>query len=331
MYDNNILKYSDKYIQRFINLEDEGRFHISRYDDLVLPYSIGLSYTNKIIGDLKTIFSVGFNSNAYSYNGIKTWSQYNIQWRQYLSKSTSFRFSYSYIPNFYIRHFRDDDWVDRFGYTPETFQPYEFSKDDFSAWIQHNFFWKTTRVRLYFTYMRYFHNEHYTEYDSDNLLYGFRVYQSLTKNIKVNGGYKYVSSDAKGIDEINDLNEDEIATRGDADYNEHIYSIGAAFTFPKVFGLKNDISITGQYQRRLFTTDHYLELDPIHAGRDDKNFRIYSSYKLNIFSYLSVTAFYNWIYRDSDTLAEANREYLSDEKDYSQYQLGIKINYKIQF
>jgi hypothetical protein len=179
--------------------------------------------------------------------------------------------------------------------------------------------------------MRYFHNEHYTEYDSDNLLYGFRVYQSLTKNIKVNGGYKYVSSDAKGIDEINDLNETEIATRGDADYNEHIYSIGAAFTFPKVFGLKNDISITGQYQRRIFTTDHYLELDPIHAGRDDKNFRIYSSYNLNIFSYLSVTAFYNWIYRDSDTLAEANREYLSDEKDYSQYQLGIKINYKIQF
>jgi len=331
MYDNNILKYSDKYIEKFINSEDEGRFHISSYDDMVFPYSVRISYTNKIIGDLKTIFSAGINSNAYSYNGIKNWSQYNFSWRQYVAKSTSFLLSYSYIPEFYIRHFRDDDWVDRFGYTPETFQPYEFSKDNFSAWFQHYLFGKTTRVRLYFSYMRYFHNEHYTEYDSDNYLYGFRVYQLLTKNIRVDAGYKYVTSDAKGIDVVNDTDEDALATRGDADYDEHIYSIGAAFKFPKIFGLKNDISVTGQYQRRFYKTDHFLELDPIHAGRHDKNIRIYSKYNLDIFSYLSLTAFFNWIYRDTETSAADNKEYLSDEKDYSQYQIGIKINYKFQF
>jgi hypothetical protein len=331
MYDNNILKYSDKYIERFLNLEDEGRFHISSHDDLVFPYSIGVSYTNKFIGELKTIFSAGYNSNAYSYNGIKNWSQYNFHWRQYVSKSTSFMLSYSYIPEFYIRHFRDDDWVDRFGYTTETFQPYEFSKDDFSAWFQHYFFWKSTRVRLYFSYMRYFHNEHYTEYNSDDYLYGFRFYQRLTKNLIVNAGYKYITSDANGIDVLNDITEDDIATRSDANNEEHIYIIGASIKFPKVFGLKNDISVTGQYRRRFYTTDHFLELDPIHAGRHDKNIRIYSRYNLDIFSYLSLTAFYNWIYRDTETSAEENNEYLSDEKDYSQYQIGIKVNYKFQF
>jgi len=331
MYDNNILKYSDKYIDRFLNSEDEGRFHIHSYDDLVFPHSVGISYTNKIIGDLTTVFSAGYNSNAYSYNGIKTWGQYNFHWRQYVKKSTSFLLSYSYIPNFYIRHFRDDDWVERFGYTPETYQPYEFSKDNFGGWLQHYFFWKTTRIRLYFSYMRYFHNEHYTEYDSDNYLYGFRIYQLLTKSIRVDAGYKYITSDAKGIDVVNDTDEDAIATRGDADYNEHIYSLGASFKFPKVFDLKNDISITGQYQRRFYQTDHFLELDPIHAGRHDKNIRVYTRYNLYILSNLSLTAFFNWIYRDTETSAEENKEYLSDEKDYSQYQLGIKINYKIKF
>jgi len=331
MYDNNILKYSDKYIERFLNLEDEGRFHISRYDDIVLPHSIGVSYTNKFIGDLKTIFSAGYNSNAYSYNGIKNWSQYNFQWRQYVSKSSSFLLSYSYIPEFYIRHFRDDDWVDRFGYTPETFQPYEFSKDNFSAWLQHYFFGKTTRARLYFSYMRYFHNDHYTEYDSDNYLYGFRIYQSLTKELRIDAGYKYITSDAKGIDVVNDTDEDALATRGDADYEEHIYSVGAAFKFPKVFDLKNDITITGQYQRRFYQTDHFLELDPIHAGRHDKNIRVYTRYNLYVLSNLSLTAFFNWIYRDTDTSAERNQVYLSNEKDYSQYQVGIKVNYKFQF
>ncbi len=35
-YDSNILKYSEKYIERFKNGEDEGRFHINRIDDLTL-------------------------------------------------------------------------------------------------------------------------------------------------------------------------------------------------------------------------------------------------------------------------------------------------------
>jgi len=331
MYDNNILKYSDKYIERFVNSQDEGRFHIHSYDDLVFPHSVGISYTNKIIGDLTTVFSAGYNSNAYSYNGIKNWAQYNVHWRQYVAKSTAFLLSYSYIPKFYIRHFRDDDWVDRFGYIPEAYQPYEFSKDNFGAWFQHYFSWKTTRIRLYFSYMRYFHNEHYTEYDCDNYLYGFRVFQLLTKNIRVDAGYKYITSDAKGIDVVNDTDEDAIANRGDADYKEHIYSVGAAFKFPKVFDLKNDITITGQYQRRFYQTDHFLELDPIHAGRHDKNIRVYTRYNLYVLSNLSLTAYFNWIYRDTDTSAERNQVYLSNEKDYSQYQIGIKINYKFRF
>jgi hypothetical protein len=331
MYDNNILKYSDKYIDRFLNREDEGRFHINRYDDIVFPHSLSISYSNKIIGDLQTILEVEYNSNAYSYNGIKNYGQYSLYWRQYLAKLTSFRLSYSYIPEFYVRHFRDDDWTDRFGYTPETFTPYSFSKDDFSAWIQHYFFGKSTRLRLYFSYMRYYHNEHYTEYDSDNYLYGFRVYQLLVKNLKLNAGYKYITSDAKAIDLVNDTDEDAVANRGDATYNEHIYIAGIEFKFPRVFSMNNDISITGQYQRRFYTTDHFYELDPLHAGRNDTNIRVYTKYNLRILSYMSLTAFFNWIFRDSDTSAEENREYISNEKDYSQYQIGIKLNYKFRF
>ena len=331
MYDSNILKYSDKYIDRFINSEDEGRFHITSYDDLVIPHSIDIAYSNQIIGDQVTVFSAGYNSNAYSYNGIKNWAQYNVDCRQYITKYTSFLVSYSYIPNFYIRHFRDDDWVDLLGYTQETFQPYEFSKDEFSAWFQQYFFGYSTRVRLYFSYMRYFHNEHYTEYDSDNYLYGFRVYQTLSKTLKVDAGYDYITSDAKGIDVVNDTDEAALATRGDATYEEHIYSVGAGFKFPKVFDLNNDIRITGQYQKRFYITNHFLELDPLHAGRFDTNIRIYSRYNVYISDNLSVTAFFNWLYRDTDTSAELNREYVSDEKDYNQYQLGLRVNYRFQF
>ncbi|MBP1683597.1 MAG: hypothetical protein H6Q27_1161, partial [Ignavibacteriaceae bacterium] len=119
-YDSNILKYSEKYIERFKNLEDEGRFHIETTDDLVWGYSIGLTYTDEIIGSLKTILGAGYDSDAYTYNSIKTWLTYNVFLRQYITASTSVSASYSYLPSFYVRHFRDEDWVKYYGYVPET-------------------------------------------------------------------------------------------------------------------------------------------------------------------------------------------------------------------
>ena len=57
-YDSNILKYSEKYIERFKNGEDAGRFHINRIDDLTLGYALGVTYSDEIIGKLKTYFGL---------------------------------------------------------------------------------------------------------------------------------------------------------------------------------------------------------------------------------------------------------------------------------
>jgi len=328
-YDSNILKYSEKYIERFKNREDEGRFHIETTDDLVWGYSIGLTYTDEIIGSLKTILGAGYDSDAYTYNSIKTWLTYNVFLRQYITASTSVSASYSYLPSFYVRHFRDEDWVKYYGYVPETFRPYLFSKDDFSFWVQHIFSWKTTRARLYFTYDRYYLDESNTEYDSNDYLYGFRIYQSLFKNLDLNFGYIYTTSEAKGYDEINETKEN--SDDSDATNYEHAYYAGFDYVLPQVFSLNNDISIDVQYLRAFYTTDHYLELDPLHAGRYDYNYRVFFNYNIELMENFSATAFYHWFGRESSTSAEANREYVSDEKDYTQYRIGINFNYLIRF
>jgi hypothetical protein len=328
-YDSNILKYSNKYIERFKNREDEGRFHISRIDDLTLGYSIGISFTDKIIGKQKSIFGAGFDSDAYMNNSIKSWFTYNLFWRQYISKSTSFYISYSYIPKFYVRHFRDEDWVKFYGYTPIAFRPYEFSKDDFSFWLQHIFNWKTTRVRGYFSYMKYYLDESNTEYDSNDFLFGGRIYQSITKKLDINLGYYYITSDAKGYDEAGEIRE--TSDDSDATNYEHVYIAGIDFQMPKIFSLKNDISIDAQYQRAFYTTDHFLELDPLHAGRFDYNYRVFVNYNWDLFKDFSLTAFYQWMGRESSTSASANQEYVSDEKDYTQFRIGVKFNYVIKF
>jgi hypothetical protein len=328
-YDSNILKYSNKYIERFKNSEDEGRFHIHSIDDLTFGYSFGLTYSNTIIGKLKTILGAGFDSDAYTYNSIKSWFTYDIFLRQYVSKSTSFLISYSYIPSFYVRHFRDEDWVKYYGYTPITFQPYEFSKDDFSFWLQHVFSWKSTRARAYFSYDRYFLNPSNTEYDSNDFLYGLRIFQKLTDKLDANIGYYYITSDAKSYDEPGETKK--TSDDSDASNYEHVYAIGFDYQMPKLFKLKNEISIDAQYQRAFYTTNHFLELDPLHAGRYDYNYRVFVNYNWDIFKNFSLTAFYQWMARESSTSAEANREYVSDEKDYTQYRIGIKFNYSFSF
>jgi hypothetical protein len=328
-YDSNILKYSEKYIERFKNLQDEGRFHINRIDDLALNYSIDIVYTTEFFGKQKSFLGAGYNSNIYTYNSINTWSSYNIFWRQGISGTTSFNLSYSYIPRFYVRHFRDDDWVRYYGFTPVTFQPYEFSKDDFSLWVQQIAPWKTTRARFYFSYMRYYLNKAYTEYDSDDFLFGVRFFHSFGKSLEINAGYAYSISYAKGYDEPGETREN--SDDSDATNYDHNYRAGFDLKLPKVFSFNNNISFTAQYQRTFFTTDNFVELDLLHAGRYDYNYRLFVNYNLQVTSNLSLTVYYNWMKRESGSPSDINNAYISDEKDYTQYRMGMSFNYQFTF
>ncbi len=329
-YDSNILKYSDKYIKRFENGEDPGRFHINRIDDLTMGYSAGITFSDNFIGKMKTILGAGYDTDAYTYNSVKTWGTFNFFLRQQIASSTSAQFSYSYIPEFYVRHFRDDDWVYYYGYTEITYQPYIFSKDDFSFWVQQIFPWKTTRARAYFTYSIYYLNEAYTEYDSHDYMFGFRIYQSLLKNLDFSLGYLYTFSDAKGYDEPTVETKDN-SDDSDATNYEHTYFAGFDLNLPKVFSRSNDISIDFQYQRSFFTTEEYVEVDPLHVGRYDYNYRLFINYNLSLMSNFSATIFYNWYKREASSPSDYNKEYISDEKDYTQYRIGVRFNYLIKF
>lgn len=328
-YDSNILKYSDKYMERFKNGQDPGRYHIDRIDDLTIGYSAGLTFSDQLFGKLGTTLGVGFDSDAYTYNSIKTWETFNVFIRQQITTTTSAQFTYSYIPEFYVRHFRDDDWVYYYGYTDITYQPYNFSKDDFGFWVHQIMPWRSTRARAYFTYTRYYLNSAYTEYDSDDYMFGFRIYQTIVKDFQVSFGYLYTTSDAKGYDdptETKDLSDDS-----DASNYEHSYFAGFEYDLPRLLNRDNSISANFQYQRAFFTTEEFVEVDPLHAGRYDYNYRLFINYNLSLIKNLSATFYYNWYAREASSPSDYNREYISDEKDYTQYRIGVSFNYLLTF
>lgn len=326
-YDNNALKYSDKYLDRFKNNQDAGRFHINTYDDLILDYSAKISYSDNLIRNLRTIFSISIDYNQYSSNSIKSWMLYDFGWQQSVSEKTSFMFSYSYLPDFYISHFRDDDWTEIYGFTPETFQPYSFSKYDYDLWIQH-IFSSAIKSRFYFSFSKYFYNKHFTEYDSDNYMFGAKLYADVTKKLSFDAGYRCTFSDAIGFDEFNETKNS--SDDNDATYYEHILSFGTDYMLPDIFKVNNSISFSAEFGFRNYNTEKSADEDPLHAGRGDISYRLNAAYNVDIYKNISTGLFASYIFRNADTDIDQNKIFVSDEKDYSQFQIGLNFNYKFR-
>jgi len=326
-YDDNLLKYSEKYLERFMNNKDEGRFDITTYDDLILKTKLQASYSTKLFKKRKTKLSTTLQYNKYLVNNIKSWSYFGIGLQQYFLKKASFKVSYSYIPEFYVRNFRDDDLISIYGYESNTFTPYAFAKDNYNFWVQNTFF-KKTKLKLSAGYAKYYHNKYYTEYDCDNLVLGIKVQQQLSKKANVSLAYQNTVSKAKGFDEAGESLD--FSDEPDASYNENKMELRLFSKLPKLKKKKNDLELKVGYSNRGFSSKHtYLE-DPLHRGRVDNNYTLVFNYNIRLAKKTKLTLSYNRYQRISENNGSLQyQEGLSDEKDYKQNQIGFLLTYTL--
>lgn len=326
MYDDNILKYSEKYIEKFLKSEDEGRFSIKTYDDVAVKNRLSASYYFRIFNKKKTKISGNFSHNYYINNDIKSFNIYSIGVQQYFLKKASFKLSYSYIPEFYVRNFRDEDLVSLYGYTPEAFSPYIFSKDNYSFYVQ-NTFLKNLYVNLSASMANYYHNIHYTEYDSDNYSLGLRLQKSVTKKTRLGFGYKYTNSDAKGYDEV--FETVETSEESDGSYDDHQFEVSLKSKLPRLMKHNNDFSLKLRFSKRNFLSEKLIEIDPLHASRVDNVYYVSLQYNFKYYKSNVVSLYYNRYQRDTDNFTDNYYELLNEEKAYRQNQVGFQISYAL--
>jgi hypothetical protein len=327
MYDDNILKYSDEYIRRFLNQEDNGRFRIETYDDVVLIPEINLDATFRLIKGLNTTLNAEYRLNSFIVNHVKSRSYIAFGVRQYFTRKASVKLSYSYIPDFYIRHFRDDDWVDAIGYTSESFKPFSFSKNDYNFEVQHTLL-KKTRLRYTLEYAQYYYNQHFTEYDCNNIGFDINIRQSISKRLKAEVGFTYTQSKAKGYDEPGETRL--LSDDSDGSYNDNLFLIRALINMPDIGKLRNRLDVRCETGLRYFTSGKLPDQDKLHVGRTDHNLLVGGSYEIDLSGSMDLALFYNWVHRRSDTEIGANKSLISMEKDYDQHQIGLSFIYKIK-
>ena len=191
-----------------------------------------------------------------------------------------------------------------------------------------NTFSRATKLRASVTYAQYYHNQHYTEYDSKNLTLGLSIYQRINKLFEVMCAYQFITSRAKAYDVATETIDN--STHADASYEEDKFFLGFKVRLPEVLKRKNNFHLRASYGKRYYSSKRYLELDRLHAGRVDDNLRIYATYNLMVLNNLKVSTYYYWFQRSSFTSAELNKNYLSNEKNYHQYQIGFEIVYNLK-
>lgn len=328
MYDDNILKYSDKYLERFMNRQDEGRFQVDTYDDIIIRPSLKASVSYRFIKNLRTDLDINFNRSQYIVNNIKTWDYFSTSLRQFYGKKGHVRNSYNYIPEFYIRHYRDDDFTSYVGYGPESFKTMSFSKETVGFRVQHNVF-KKTNLRLSAEYANYFYNVHYIGYDSKDMAFEMSLFQTISEKLKFQVAYEFTTSKAKGFDQAHEtFNTSDDA---DASFIDNSFSASITCKLPSYFGLSHDISCNGKFGERQFTSRHYIEYDMLHAGRRDFNYTFSVAYGIWISKSMDASVFYNYLERVTDSKSPINYDMVKDEKSYRQNQVGFALTYSLSF
>jgi hypothetical protein len=160
-------------------------------------------------------------------------------------------------------------------------------------------------------------------------MYGMQFYQRITRDLRFDIGYYYITSDAKGYDEAVETPEN---TNGpDATYLEERFTGGFQYTLPRINKIRHGMDFHASLFNRYYSSEHPWQVDRLHSGRFDKNLRFLVGYDLRVSRSVNIKAYYNWLARNSSSTAEGNEEFVSNEKDYRQNIFGLDFIYTIGF
>lgn len=325
-YDSNILRISDRYIQRFEQGTDPARFRVESLDDMVVRPRFA-AYRDS--ADRRSTARVSLDGHFFVNNDIKNWVSARAGFNQKLGRANRVDVSVGHIPDFYVRHFRDGDLPDtavvtdpRTGATKLTtvdrFRAFDFSRSDVDLRFERRFssaFTGEVETRL----AQYDYSESYNEFDSDDLRFGVRLDHTLSKSLRLTYRYRFLISDARGTDQPGEtaLTSDDT----DPSFEESGYYVALRWRRQG-----HTLRAEAEYFDRSYTTDRSPSIAPLHVGRQDERLRI--------------TVAYDWPWRTESTLglfarlqertssSDLSPVNLAAEKNFEQYEFGLRLGYR---
>ncbi len=316
-YDDNILRYSEKFIQRFAEGRDPGRFRVRSLDDIVQRIDLDIHRRFAGLGDRPARVGIGVEHRAYSRNSIKDSTRVHASWWQDLGLGRSLHIASRWRPSFYVRHLRDSDLTGRQP-RADPFRAFSFDQADLHATYAHAA-GASLRLRYHLGWATLRHSEAFREFDSTNFSAGLRLDQQLTRGWRLSYGFEQHVSAARGFDEPGETR----VTSDDTDptYRQSDIMLAARYRFPGA--RRSTLFFQTELGLRDYTTDKPANLAPLHAGRDDTLLRLYASWQIDLGKRYAFTLFAQSRTRSSSAPIDLD---IGAEKDFDQAELGARLS-----
>jgi len=318
LYDSNVLKYSPRDRNLYIDKAEKSPSSIRSLDDLRTDYKIAAEYRNKFWGKRITALRGTANFAHHAMNPIKNLGWVSLNGRQDFAKQWIGSVNFFYEPRYYIRDFQDinTDAVQhcRFALTQW--------KEDLT-WRPHWLYELTVSNK----FKQYRYNEYFTEYDGDLWEIGIAGVLRPEK-WRFSAGYTYGVFENTGFNSSDltlpgsFLNDSEF---GQADFEENTYALSARRSF-KLHKRSCDLEVAVDLADRYYTTTRDYSIDPMHSERFDRSVSCEISGRAAMTDAVSIEIGLGEYQRKSRAPAKV----VSQVKDYNRWTAWSSISYEIQ-
>lgn len=318
IYDDNVLTQHDESIEIWKYGEDLTGFRLARSDDLIVAPKLDVSADRRFWEFGKTRFRTKIKRWMYTYNPIKTNTDFDFYLRQYIGSKKSIELYLHHAPEQYIRQLGDRP---PFGEESER-QEFRFTRN------VANLNWRQTVSRklsysILFELNRRYYNRPFMENDIEAWEVRGTVSYRFVKPLKLQFDYSYEDGQARGIDTVGE--DRATSDDGDASYLRDLYRFGFDLKTPWAMPVFGSINASYLFMDYYYPTDKPLMDDPFHTGRRDKNTKVTVALNRKVNKKLSVYG----TFRYSERVVES--PWYGDitlDKDYIQHRYWVGMTYK---
>jgi len=310
-YDSNIFRYGDPDVEGFQDGERPERYGMDSVDDGRLEPSVQLDLTREEPGRRSTRLRLSADWRLALSNGEKSFSKLGAALREERRGVAFLEMEYAAIPRYHIRLLWDPD-LDGGAYRSCDFRKHAVSLEMGSLRSL------PVDVSGLFKVETYAYDPDFMEYDSVARTVGATATVRPARGLRVDAGYSLRSALARGSDEEGEAR----ATSDDSDttYDQDEYSLRVRWEAGRWFGRRTVLYGTIRHARRYYLTSKSGDLDPYHAGREDRYWISGARLRLGVSRDAGVEVFYQMRRRAVDSPFVDD---IDDLKDYTAHRVGV--------
>ena len=319
-YDDNILRYSDRDIDRFVDQTEYSLSKISSTDDWKNDFRLKFYFDGPRIFKKPLKIRYFVKTSSYFKNSFKNYLNHAVYIRQEVRKIVEFDFKYFFMPEYYLREYNDRDL--------DEYHSCYFADEQIRFGISVKPM-KSIEIGLQVEDETLYYNKNFTEYDSESRFSNVYYIQKIGKDISIAFNYGFKESDNIGyIPVVTSLIYPEVvedSEYGDSSYESDIYEVSLGYRLRSKSGKDTNFALGYKLRNRFYTTDNLLNDDPFHAGREDKRSNLSFDITQELSDRVDFGISYLRDWRKVDSLSET----VSDIKDFKQNIYSLTLSFKL--